>query len=228
MKEVVLMRKILFATMAILSFVVSALVVAGATNATTVENATTVLKATTVQNAATVQNATSVTSNAPPDIWMLIGIVLILVLFALSPLMYNMNKAHQHLQRTDAALDKYLDYRKDKLDDDTTLQIIKEYLNADPGGAPGTARGTMALTIILVVGICLFFLLTYPASPSNQIVKDVILALTGALTSIVGFYFGANGASEPKTSGTATSSPKTPEAAPTQTQEERKSEVYTV
>lgn len=226
------MRTILFATMIVLLLLVNVLEVVGepinqdAMNVTTVNNAETVQEAATVNNATTVQNAIKVTTNNAT--WMLIGIVLILVLFALSPLMYNMNKAHQHLQRTDAALDKYLEYRKDKLDDDKALQIIKEYLNVDPGGAPGTARGTMALTIILIVGICLFFLLTYPPSGSGQIVKDVILTLTGALTSIVGFYFGGNGSTQPKSTEPITSGPKKPESEPAQPKKERKSELYTI
>jgi hypothetical protein len=221
------MRTILFATLLIIVFMVNTLVVVGAptnpdaTNVTTVKNAETVQKAVTVQNATTVKNATTVTTNAPPySTGMLILIVLILVFFALCPIMYNLNKAHQHLQRTDAALDKYLEYRKAKLgDDDKALQIITEYLNVDPGGSPGTIRGTMALTIILVVGICLFFLLTFPPSGSSPIVKDVILTLTGALTSIVGFYFGGNGAVQPKIEPTA-SGPKKTESEPAQPKKE--------
>ncbi|MFZ2473009.1 MAG: hypothetical protein WAW52_13860 [Methanothrix sp.] len=180
-------------------------------------------------NATAVQNATTVKTNVSPyATWMLILIVLILVLFALSPLMYNMNKAHQHLQRTDAALDKYLEYSKDKLDDDKVLLIIKEYLNVDPGGAPGTARGTMALTIILVVGICLFFLLTYPPNGSDGIVKDVILTLTGALTSIVGFYFGGNGSTTPKSTEPIPSGSQKPESESALPQKVRKSERYKI
>jgi hypothetical protein len=229
------MRAILFATVVLLSFMVNVLAVAGAStdqgvaNVTTVQDATTVLKATNVQNATTVQNAEKVTTKAPPyATLMLILVVLILVLFAAIPLMYNMRKAHQHLERTDKALDKYLSYRKDKLDDDNALLIIKEYLNVDPGGAPGTARGTMAITIILIVGICLFFLLTYPPNGSDQIVKDVILTLTGALTSIVGFYFGGNGSTQPKTTDPITSDPKKPESLPAQPKKERKSELYKI
>ncbi len=139
--------------------------------------------------------------------WMLFAIVIILVLFATIPLLLNMHLAHEHLKRTDGVLGVFLEKHHEELDDNTSLQIIKEYINAEPGGAPGTTRGIMAIAIILVVGICLFFLMVYPTNlDSNQVVKDVILTLTGALTSIVGFYFGGKGSTELKPS-----EPKPPE-----------------
>jgi hypothetical protein len=119
--------------------------------------------------------------------------------------------AHQHLERTDAVLGKYLEKNHEELSDDNALQIIKEYVNAEPGGAPGTHRGIMAIAIILIVGICLFFLMTYPTNNANT-VKDVILTLTGALTSIVGFYFGGKGSTETKISEPKPSEPPKPNA----------------
>jgi len=41
-------------------------------------------------------------------------------------------------------------------------------------------------------------LLMIPSGATNQLVKDVVLALTGALTTIIGFYFGGNGSTEQK------------------------------
>ncbi|MCX6673803.1 MAG: hypothetical protein NTY37_08510 [Methanothrix sp.] len=161
-------------------------------------------------------NADALASQAEPStssITVLIIVVLILVLFAAIPLLLNMHLAHKHLERTDAVLGVFLEKHHEDLGDDTALQIIKEYINAEPGGAPGTTRGTMALAIILIVGICLFFLMVYPSdfSSNNQIVKDVILTLTGALTSIVGFYFGGKGSTELKPTELKPSEPKPPE-----------------
>jgi hypothetical protein len=130
-------------------------------------------------------------------IWALIVIVFAIVLFAFIPLLLNMHLAHKHLERTDAVLGEFLNKHHEDIGDDTALQIIKEYINAEPGGAPGTTRGIMAIGIILVVGICLFFLMVYPSN-NQGVVKDVILTLTGALTSIVGFYFGGKGSTETK------------------------------
>jgi hypothetical protein len=174
------------------------------------------------QNVSVPTNDTAkATANDPSisQIVVLLIIVAILVLFAAVPLLLNMQLAHKHLERTDAVLGVFLDKHHEDLGDDTSLQIIKEYINAEPGGAPGTTRGTMALAIILIVGICLFFLMVYPSDlpNNNEIVKDVILTLTGALTSIVGFYFGGKGATdsnaaERKPSGQKPSEPIEPKA----------------
>jgi len=150
------------------------------------------------------------------QIVVLLIIVAILVLFAAVPLLQNMHLAHKHLERTDAVLGAFLEKHHEEIGDDTALQIIKEYINAEPGGAPGTTRGIMAIAIILIVGICLFFLMVYP-SDNRDVVKDVILTLTGALTSIVGFYFGGKGATdsnaaERKPSGQNPSEPIEPNA----------------
>lgn len=143
----------------------------------------------------------SASKEGPSDsaIGVLIVIVLVIVLFAFIPLLLNMHLAHKHLERTDVVLGKFLEEHHENIGDDTSLQIIKEYINAEPGGAPGTTRGIMAIGIILVVGICLFFLMVYPSN-NQGVVKDVILTLTGALTSIVGFYFGGKGSAETKSS----------------------------
>jgi hypothetical protein len=150
-------------------------------------------------------------SKPPSDssITALFAVVLIIVLFATIPLLQNMHLAHKHIERTDAVVGKFLEQHHENLDKDTTLQIIKEYINAEPGGAPGTTRGIMAIAIILVVGICLFFLMVYPTN-NKEVVKDVILTLTGALTSIVGFYFGGRGSTESKASEPKPSEPPKP------------------
>jgi hypothetical protein len=169
------------------------------------------------------------------QIVVLLIVVAILVLFAAVPLLQNMHLAHKHLERTDAVLGAFLEKHHEDLGDDTALQIIKEYINAEPGGAPGTTRGIMAIAIILIVGICLFFLMVYPSYPSDNrdVVKDVILTLTGALTSIVGFYFGGKGATdsnaaERKPSGQKPSGPIEPNASGSVPLSPIKPERYTI
>ncbi len=86
-------------------------------------------------------------SQAGYNPYVLIGAFLILALFAAIPLIHNNIKAHQRLERTDEVLGEILKSHKEALNDDF-LKVTKEYLDADPGGAPGTARGTMALSCI--------------------------------------------------------------------------------
>jgi hypothetical protein len=169
-----------------------------------------------------------------PSTWELFAVILIMVAFAATPMLINMIMSHKHLTKMHETLDKFICVHSDKIEEDRLLMIMKEYINADPSGAPGTARGTIALTISLIVGVCLFFLLVHPSdSPSNGVVKDVILTLTGALTSIIGFYFGGKG-SEEKASGTVASAPRASEPIPSPPRteepkvEEHKSERYAI
>jgi hypothetical protein len=120
---------------------------------------------------------------------------LLLVLFAAVPLLINNILAHQHLSETQKTIDGFISKHADKMDEGKLVQIIHELIEADPSGAPGTARGIMALTITLIVGVALFFLVSYPpGEPANTSIKEVLLTLTGALTAIIGFYFGGKGA----------------------------------
>ncbi len=160
-------------------------------------------------------------------IGVLIVIVFVIVLFAFIPLLLNMHLAHKHLERTDAVLGKFLEEHHEGIGDDTSLQIIKEYINAEPGGAPGTTRGIMAIGIILVVGICLFFMMVYPSN-NQGVVKDVILTLTGALTSIVGFYFGGKGSTETKSSELKSLEPPTQTPSEPVTTLPKKAEKYKI
>jgi hypothetical protein len=77
----------------------------------------------------------------------------------------------------------------------------------------------------LIVGAALFVLITYPPKDQTAI-KDVLLKLTRALTSIVGFYFGGKGAetkpTEPKATGATGPVAEKPKA------EKPKAELYTI
>ena len=146
------------------------------------------------QNAANVTAGQATMNAGTPSTGELFAVILIMVAFAATPMLINMIMSHKHLTKMHDTLDKFICIHSDKIEEDKLLMIMREYINADPSGAPGTARGTIALTISLIVGVCLFFLLVHPSnSISNGIVKDVILTLTGALTSIIGFYFGGKG-----------------------------------
>jgi hypothetical protein len=139
--------------------------------------------------------STNVKSPELPDTYFM-AIVVFLGLFAGIPLILNMYMSHKHIEKMHETLAVFINKQSDKvdkdvckIDTDALLQVIKEIIDADPSGASGLIRGTMALTITLVVGIALFFLVKYqPNDPSP--IKDVLLTLTGALTSIIGFYFG--------------------------------------
>ena len=152
-----------------------------------------------------VPNNTSATNNSTsPSLprqqmssWELFGVVLIIVIFASTPILLNNYYAHHHLTDIQKTINQFVEGHGGKANEDKIVQLIHEYINADPNGSPGTARSVMALTITLIVGIALFVLVAYPPDQNTTtVVKEVILTLTGALTSIIGFYFGGKG-SEP-------------------------------
>jgi hypothetical protein len=125
-------------------------------------------------------------------------IISLLMIFVLWPYLINLKESHKHLTEVQKDIGKFIDKYADKIDEDKLVQIIQEDFRAKPMGAPGVTRGLMALAITLVVGISLFFMFAYPPEePANGSIKEVLLTLTGALTAIVGFYFGGK-ASEPK------------------------------
>ena len=153
-----------------------------------------------------------------PSEWALGIFVVLLVFFAAVPLLVNMIMAHRHLGKMTDALREFIGKNVNEIDADKLIQIIHECVSADPNGAAGTIRGTMALTITLIVGTSLFFLVSYPPKDPSTI-KEVLLTLTGALTAVIGFYFGG------KASETASIIQKAPEIKEKSPSEEPKAEV---
>jgi hypothetical protein len=55
----------------------------------------------------------------------------------------------------------------------------------------------MALTLVVIVGIGIFYVTLYPIdSDKSPLIKDLMLTLSGAISSIVGFYFGGRAGQE--------------------------------
>jgi hypothetical protein len=134
------------------------------------------------------------TETPPPWLqpWLLVlvfGYVLLLVLSVLIPVVKDISEAYSFARTT----------RKEIIDKVSAtdlsiekLRLILDELNLSPPGIPGLGRSTMALTIILILGIGVVHLLVIPSNlgPNTQIVGNVLSLLGGALASIIGFYFG--------------------------------------
>ncbi|MBI4186307.1 MAG: hypothetical protein HY530_02230 [Chloroflexi bacterium] len=86
--------------------------------------------------------------------------------------------------------------------DKLTLAELKEFAREGgkpPPGIPGLARATMAITVIVILGIAVFHLLAEGGSEGDsQIINNVLSMLAGLLAAITGFYFGGK-AAEKKT-----------------------------
>ncbi len=148
------------------------------------------------------------------DLWLVLGLsgiyALFLLLALLIPIHWGVGKAYNQRKDLIEALK-----RDQKVDD----AVIKELLSS-PEGIPGFGRMLMTLGVVMILGISIFHVLvlstslvdissifsTPTTSPlSNQtltIVKDLktqelnivnslLTILGGAVSAIIGFYFGA-------------------------------------
>jgi len=69
-------------------------------------------------------------------------------------------------------------------------EFIKE-IGKSPPGISGLARATMALTVIVILGIAVIHILVKGDQPEgSQIVNNVLSMLAGLLAAITGFYYG--------------------------------------
>lgn len=80
---------------------------------------------------------------------------------------------------------------KDRLSAAELKEMLKEISKA-PGGIQGLSRASMALSVILVLAIAVFHLLTKekPTDGDSQVIGNVLSMLGALLAAITGFYFG--------------------------------------
>src|SRR5438445_4837221 len=70
------------------------------------------------------------------------------------------------------------------------LRPLLAELDQGPPGTSGLTRGAVALTLLLILGIALFHIVIFVPNSLN-LVEKILTLLTGAFTSITGFYFGS-------------------------------------
>ena len=136
----------------------------------------------------------------------LLGVlILLLLLFASIPILLNMYWSYKYLEKGQALLKEMIDNSKGSPLDKDLIQTISGSLNAQPVGIQGVGRSTMALTLVVVVGIGVFYVTLYPIdSEKSPLIKDLMLTLAGAISSIVGFYFGGRAGQEGSSTATPT------------------------
>ena len=122
--------------------------------------------------------------------------VLVLALIALFPMVLDVLLAYYSLNKTRREIiDKLIEKASlNKLGIGELKELLKEGGKA-PTGIGGLARTTMALTVIMILGIAVFHVLVTGVSGGNsqtnsQIVNNILSMLTGLLAAITGFYFG--------------------------------------
>jgi len=119
--------------------------------------------------------------------------VLILALFASVPIIIDIVFAYVSANKTKNLLIEKASL--DKLELDELKEFIKDS-GKTPPGIPGLARSTMALTVIIILGMAVFHILVNgihgetDKAVNSQIINNVLSMLAGLLAAITGFYFG--------------------------------------
>lgn len=117
--------------------------------------------------------------------------IVLIVIFAGLPGILDICLAYRSQNRTRNILIEKA--ALDKLELDELRELIKES-GKPPPGIPGLSRATMALTVIVILGIAVFHILVKgagaPGGDDSQIVNNILSMLAGLLAAITGFYFG--------------------------------------
>jgi hypothetical protein len=117
--------------------------------------------------------------------------VSVTALFAGLPMIIDICLAYRSLNRTRNLLNLLAQKTSQdslKLDE---LKEILEWSGKAPPGIPGLARATMALTVIMILGVAVFHILVKGApGGDSQIINNILSMLAGLLAAITGFYFG--------------------------------------
>src|SRR4051794_10963779 len=106
--------------------------------------------------------------------------------------------------RAERRMDKYLPTlieqasRRDSDPPLTTDQVklLARVIAESPRGATGLTRTVLALGLISLIGMALIALIVGDGSHASDLLKSIVTALTAALTTILGFYFGAKTAQD--------------------------------
>lgn len=131
--------------------------------------------------------ATTVSGNI---IWVY---VLIIAVIAFLPLIIDVIMAYKSRSRIGTLLAGKDGESKIGLDE--LKELIKE-ADKSPKGITGLYRATMAVVVIVILGIALFHLLITRSASDNQIIGNMLSMLGGLIAAIVGFYFGGRAVKE--------------------------------
>jgi IPT/TIG domain len=132
-------------------------------------------------------------SKCPSAIWLLSGCGAFLLGFVALLHLWDSKKAYQYSAQARNDLLKKL---PDKLSAED-LTRISDVITKPPDGISGTTRSIVTYSLVLVLAFGIFYLLTMSVDPkANDIADKLLTLLSGALTSVIGFYFGTKATAE--------------------------------
>jgi hypothetical protein len=130
--------------------------------------------------------------NLSSDFLPIFALVLLVALTWSVLLFYDLLKSYRVRQQMWTDLLKRLDERL-TAEEAASMGAV---LNKAPEGVTGLARTTIALTVATIISVTLILLLIGGAPEDRELVKTIVTALVAALTTIIGFYFGARTSAE--------------------------------
>lgn len=137
---------------------------------------------------------------------------LVLIVVILIPWLVDIRQGYRARDRATAQLTELIKSANLKIDEAQLEPLAKQYFDS-PTGIEGLGRMILALSLVAVVGLALLYLVLTDGSTGLDIAKGVLTALAGALTTIIGFYFGSRVGSGTTTT-TTTGTPPAPTAPP--------------
>ncbi len=138
--------------------------------------------------------AASDASTTPGVAWhppVLVFYALLLVLFPFALMWTDILKAYKFARESRKELIAMFSPDKLTLDE---LKLLVADFDSSPPGIPGLARATLALTLLLLLGLILFYVLVVCGKDIPPNVDKLLTALTTAFASTIAFYFGTRAA----------------------------------
>ena len=141
------------------------------------------------------------------DVWLAVVYILFLTVFASLPIIVDI--VYVYRARREAAHETALDrivglielQGASKINARELRTLLEEFrtlvkeIRTPPSGITGLGRQTMALTILVILGIVLFHALVVGIpETSARAIDNALSVLSGALAAIIGFYYGGKAA----------------------------------
>lgn len=123
--------------------------------------------------------------------WVLAAFAILLVFFPFSLMWTDIMKAYAFSRETRKTLMEGFKGHSLTLDE---LKALLAEFDMSPPGIPGLARATLALTLLLLLGLIIFYFLAVTGHDIPPGVDKFLTALTTALAAVIAFYFGTKAA----------------------------------
>ena len=104
---------------------------------------------------------------------------------------YDRYTTTRYRQRIEPTLIKLVESSGAKERTPADIEALAKVLREPPRGIRGLTRTLLALGLLTLIALALLALLVGNGENASELLKTVVTSLTAALTTVIGFYFGA-------------------------------------